>query len=105
MERGAEQEDRRTSPRHRVKMIIQPGQEQEEGLIGLAGCGYRTAAPPSLGTAVNIRVALEVLGQELDLHGRVVFNQGELVGVAFEELDFDTERLIARYLDHCALAA
>ena len=101
-----ETEDRRESLRFDVPLFIQDstGKYKEHyGKLGISGFYFETQNPPQLGQLISVKVVLLGLGTEVKTHGRVikVFPQRNHVGVAvhFEKIPFETERMIARWLD------
>ncbi|MBN2493135.1 MAG: PilZ domain-containing protein [Deltaproteobacteria bacterium] len=99
-------EDMRESPRFDVAIAVRDQQGdfvERYGKLGINGFYFETTDIPMIGQNVRIRVALLGLGVEIETSGTVisVLPADGHVGVAarFEEIPFETERIIARWLD------
>jgi hypothetical protein len=75
--------------------------------MGIAGCYCKLHEPLDTGNEVDLKVVLLGGGVSVQARGRVVRSEvtSSHVGVVvrFEDLPFDTERTIARWLDALAL--
>jgi hypothetical protein len=93
--------ERRTSPRFGALMYVNG--EKCLGTLGLGGCFFKSSDSIVLGQEVELRLVLDVLGQEFNVRGTVIQLTAvrRFVGVAvrFDDLPFETERMIARWLD------
>ena len=99
-------EDLRDSPRFDVALRVMnhSGDFVERyGRLGINGCYFESPEIHRLGQSVTIRIGLVGLGVEVETRAKVVSvgPVGGQVGVAlrFSEVPFETERLIARWLD------
>ena len=104
-------EDLRDSPRFELALRVKDysGEFVERfGRLGINGCYFETDEILRLGQTIVVRVGLLGLGVEVEAQGQVVSVQsaGNHVGVAprFSAIPFETERLIARWLDMMNLA-
>jgi hypothetical protein len=102
-------EDRRLSPRFEVNMMVSDPAgyyESCEGMLGIAGCYCKMSVTPEVGEELELQLALLGSGQEVAARGKVVSTTEEksFIGVIvrFVELPFQTERIIARWLDRLA---
>jgi len=100
------EEDHRDSPRFEVPLFIKNhlGEYVERyGRLGIGGFYFETDEVPLVGQTVEVKLVLLGLGMEVETKGRVMNVQpsaGYLrVAVRFEEISFQTERMIARWLD------
>lgn len=100
------QEERRDSPRFEVPLEIhsaRDGFREHYGRLGINGFYFETTEIPMIGQLIRVKVALVGLGVEVETYGTVtsVVPANGHVGVVarFEEIEFDTERFIARWLD------
>ncbi len=105
------EDERRNSPRFEVPLAIRNplGTYQEHyGRLGISGFYFETTEIPRIGQVIRVKVALVGLGVEIETSGTVtsVLPARGHVGVVarFEEIEFDTERFIARWLDLMNLA-
>lgn len=105
------QDDRRDSPRFEVPLAIRSSvgtYREHYGRLGINGFYFETTEIPRIGQTIRIKVALVGLGVEVETSGTVtsVMPARGHVGVVarFEEIEFDTERFIARWLDLMNLA-
>lgn len=99
-------EDQRASPRFDVPLFVRDARGdfvEHHGRLGISGFYYESRSAPVAGQILHVRVVLLGLGLEVEARGRVieVVPGPHHVGVAarFEEIPFDTERMIARWLD------
>jgi hypothetical protein len=90
-------------------MLVQdPGGSYEkcDGFLGIAGCYCLMRQPPSVGRTLELQLMLLGADREVAARGRVVecISADRMTGVIvrFEELPFETERIIARWLDQLA---
>ena len=102
-------EDRRSSPRFEANMLVQDptgSYEKCDGFLGIAGCYCMMRVPPAMGRRLELQLELLGADREVAARGRVVeiISEGTHVGVIvrFEDLPFETERMIARWLDELA---
>ncbi len=100
------EDDRRVSPRFAVPLAIRSARgtyDEHYGKLGINGFYFETTEIPMIGQQINVKVALVGLGIEVETVGTVTAVQparGHVgVVVEFEEIEFDTERFIARWLD------
>ncbi len=105
-DREERREDRRNSTRGRLPLSVQgPAGNffDGTGLVGVSGCYCLLPSPMTPGGRVNMQVCLQP-GPILELPGRIlrVAPKGERFAtvIQFEELPFDSERALARWLDH-----
>jgi hypothetical protein len=105
-EKKSDQEERRDSPRFDVPIFVKDakGEYQERyGRMGINGFYFETEVAPLIGQVVEVKILLHGLGMEIQTRGRVigVVPSASFVKVAarFEEIPFETERMIARWLD------
>jgi len=99
-------EDRRVSPRFEVPLFIREtggNYVQRYGKLSISGFYFETNEIPIVGQLIEVRMVLLGLGMEISTQGKVVkiFPRRNHVGVAvhFDGIPFDTERMIARWLD------
>jgi PilZ domain-containing protein len=99
-------EDRRDSPRFEVPLYVRSSTGDYQpcfGHLGINGFYFEANEAPLVGQIIDIKVVLLGLGMEVQTRGRVVTvdTTGTFVKVAarFEEIPFETERMIARWLD------
>ena len=102
-------EDRRTSPRFEASMLVQDpsgSYEKCDGFLGIAGCCCLMRIPPMVGQQLELQLVLLGADREVAARGRVVdtIAKDSLTGVIvrFEDMPFETERVIARWLDQLA---
>ncbi len=73
------------------------------GKLGIEGFYFETKEIPIIGQTIRVKVALVGLGVEVEASGTVIQvlpARGHVGVVAkFEDIEFDTERFIARWLD------
>ena len=100
------EDDRRSLPRFAVPLAIRSAQGayvDHYGKLGIYGFYFETTEIPVIGQQINVKVALVGLGIEVEIAGTVtrVENAPDHAGVVveFEDIEFDTERFIARWLD------
>lgn len=100
------EDERRESPRFAVPLSIRGNQgayEQHYGKLGIGGFYFETTDIPMIGQQVKVKVALVGLGVEVETTGMVTSIEparGHVGVVArFEDIEFETERFIARWLD------
>ena len=100
------EDDRRDSPRFDVPLFVRTGSDgfrERFGRLSITGVYFETDEILMLGQVVEVRVALLGLGVEVSARGQVVSlaPAGSQVGVAarFDDIPFETERMIARWLD------
>ena len=100
------EEERRDSPRFEVPLEIhdpRQGYREHYGRLGINGFYFETTEIPMIGQRIRVKVALVGLGIEVETVGTVtsvVPARGHVGVVArFEDIEFDTERFIARWLD------
>lgn len=100
------EEDHRDSPRFEVPLFVKNHQGQyveRYGRLGIGGFYFETDEVPLVGQLVEVKLVLLGLGLEVETQGRVINVQpsaGYLrVAVRFEDISFQTERMIARWLD------
>jgi hypothetical protein len=106
-------DERRDSPRFDIPLSVrirpEGGFEERFGRLSVNGFYFETEEILKLGQQVELRVVLHGLGLEVAARGRVISlaPAGSHVGVAarFEEIPFETERMIARWLDLMAQAS
>ncbi len=105
-------EDRRDSPRFEVQLAIRSGggdYSERYGRLGINGFYFETTEIPMIGQRVYVKVALIGLGVEVETSGTVaqVMPARGHVGVVarFDDIGFETERTIARWLDLMNLAS
>lgn len=105
-------EDRRDSPRFEVQLAIRTGggdYREHYGRLGINGFYFETTEIPMIGQRVHVKVALIGLGVEVATSGTVaqVMPARGHVGVVarFDDIAFETERTIARWLDLMNLAS
>ncbi len=105
-------EDRRDSPRFEVQLAIRTGggdYHEHYGRLGINGFYFETTEIPMIGQRVHLKVALIGLGVEVATSGTVaqVMPARGHVGVVarFDDIVFETERTIARWLDLMNLAS
>ena len=98
--------DRRDSPRYAIPLSILDDQgkyQDHYGKLGINGFYFETTDIPMIGENVRIRVGLLGLGIEVETFGKVVSvnSASGHVGVIarFDDIEFETERSIARWLD------
>jgi hypothetical protein len=98
--------DRRNSQRFEVPLFIrEPDGKlvQRYGKISISGFYFETNEIPIVGQTIEVLVVLSGLGMEIATRGKVtkIFLRRNHVGVAvsFDEIPFETERMIARWLD------
>lgn len=106
-----QEDDRRDSPRIPMSFLVRDvGQEdgvweEREGDLGLGGISW-TGKTPALGTEVDCRFRLPGVSQELRARGEILRVRNDAQGphfqLRFTDLDLDTERAIARFLDELA---
>ena len=76
--------------------------EEREGDLSLGGISWH-GKTPALGTEVDSRFRLPGVAQELHARAEILRVKSEEQGVHFQlrftDLDIETERAIARYLD------
>jgi hypothetical protein len=101
--------DRRASPRFEVNMLVQDptgNYEKCDGFLGIAGCYCMMREPPAVGRLIEVQLELLGADREVAARGRVVdtISRESHIGVIvrFENLPFETERMIARWLDQLA---
>lgn len=100
-------EDRRTSPRIRIrKNIVHDSLKATIHNISWGGVQIKTEASLSVGSMLNIDVPLE--DDETKLGGVVVYVQslpegGSLAGIKFSEISHEDSRLLNLFLDHHSL--
>jgi hypothetical protein len=99
-------EDRRESPLFEMPLYVRDasGEYVEcHGCLGIAGFFFKTSAMPPVGKLVDVKIMLIGLGAEVTTRGRIinVVPSSDQVGVAakFEDIPFETERIIARWID------
>jgi hypothetical protein len=99
-------QDHRESPRFEVPLYVRDasGEYVEcHGRLGIAGFYFETSEMPLVGQLVDVRITLIGLGTEVKTRGRIinVVPSSDHVGVAarFEDIPFETERMIARWID------
>jgi len=99
-------EDMRDSPRFEVPLFVKSssGEYIEHfGCLGINGFLFETEDVPLVGQIVQVKIVLHGMGMEIETKGRVieVYQSGGFVKVAarFEEIPFESERMIARWLD------
>ena len=100
------EEERRDSPRFEVPLEIhsaRDGYRAHYGRLGINGFYFETTEIPMIGQQIRVKVALVGLGIEVETVGTVtsvVPARGHVGVVArFLDIEFDTERFIARWLD------
>jgi len=100
------EEDHRDSPRFETPVYVKNHQGQyieRYGRLGIGGFYFETDEFPLVGQIVEVKLVLLGLGMEVETQGRVINVQpsaGYLkVAVKFEDISFQTERMIARWLD------
>jgi len=98
--------DRRDSPRFETPLFIRKasGEFQERyGRVGIGGFYFETDVPPRVGQLLDVKLILHGLGIELQTRGRVIgvyhMNDFTQVAARFEEITFEAERMLARWLD------
>lgn len=73
------------------------------GNLGIGGCFFQTSDFMVLGQEVDLVLALQELDLKVKVKGKIIRTTParRFIGVAvkFDELSFDTERMIARWLD------
>ena len=78
-------------------------------ILGLEGCLFKSGDPIDLGQPVELQVYLDELEQVLEIRGTVVrlISSRHFTGVAvrFRNLPFESERMIARWMDRRARTA
>ncbi len=102
-------EDRRSSPRFEASMLVQDptgSYEKCDGFLGIAGCYCLMREPPAVGRKLELQLMLLGADREVAARGRVVewicADNHTGVIVRFEDLSFEAERIIARWLDELA---
>lgn len=102
----ARNEEQRASPRFEVPLFVRNTRGEfveHHGRLGISGFYYESNAIPIVGQTIDVRVVLLGLGLEVEARGRVieVISGSNHVGIAacFEQIPFETERMIARWLD------
>lgn len=109
-EKLSEIADRRDSPRFDVPISVRRGDGYQEcfGRLSINGFYFETTAKYRIGQLVNVKLVLLGLGKEIETRGTVVhvMPAGSQWGVAarFDEMPFESERQIARWLDLMARA-
>lgn len=103
---GCAHEEQHASPRFEVPLYVRNVRGEfveHHGRLGIGGFYYESRYVPAVGQAVDVRVVLLGLGMEVEARGRVieVIPGANHAGVAvqFEQIPFETERMIARWLD------
>ncbi|MBW1809614.1 MAG: PilZ domain-containing protein [Deltaproteobacteria bacterium] len=98
--------DRHDFPKFEVPLYVRcSGGDYQPcfGHLGINGFYFETSEAPLIGQIIDIKVVLLGLGMEVKTRGRVITvdKTGTFVKVAarFEEIPFETERMIARWLD------
>ena len=99
-------EERRDSPRFETPLFVKQssGDYQEcYGRVGIGGFYFETDVPPRVGQLLDVKLVLHGLGIEIQTRGRVVgvYHMNDFVQVAarFEDITFEAERMLARWLD------
>ncbi len=99
-------DDRRDSPRFETPLFVRqaPGNFKERyGRVGINGFYFETDVPPRVGQVLDVKLVLHGLGIEIQTRGRVigVYHMNDFVQVAarFENISFEAERMLARWLD------
>lgn len=100
------EDDHRDSPRFEVPLFIRNSQGdyiERYGRLGIGGFYYETDEVPLIGQLVKVKLVLLGLGMEVETQGRVVNVDASAsykrVAARFEDISFQTERMIARWLD------
>ncbi len=94
------------APLFEVPLSIQHqhgGYKQHYGRLGIEGFYFETKDIPLVGQTIRVKVVLVGLGMEVETSGIVTHilpARGHVGVVAkFEDIEFETERFIARWLD------
>ncbi|NMB75764.1 MAG: PilZ domain-containing protein [Myxococcales bacterium] len=101
----SEMADRRDSPRFDVPIAVRSGDRYREcfGRLSINGFYFETSDRYVIGQLVSVKLVLLGLGKEIEARGTVVhvMPAGSHWGVAarFDDMPFESERQIARWLD------
>ncbi len=94
------------SPMFEVPLFVKNGDGdfiERYGRLDISGFYFETDEIPLVGQQVDVKILLLGLGQEIKTRARVVAvtpSSGHVgVKARFEEIPFETERMIARWLD------
>ena len=96
----------RESPRCEARLFVRNPQgkfEQHLGNLGIGGCFFKTSDFMVLGQEVVLVLVLQELDLKVKVSGKVIRMNPDRrymgVAVKFDKLSFETERMIARWLD------
>lgn len=94
------------SPMFEVPLFVKNGDGdfvERYGRLDISGFYFETDEIPLVGQQVDVKILLLGMGQEVQTRARVIAvtpSSGHLgVTARFEEIPFETERMIARWLD------
>jgi hypothetical protein len=94
------------SPMFEVPLFVKnrnDGYVERHGRLDISGFYFETDEIPMVGQQVDVKIILLGLGKEVKIRARVVRvvpSSGHVgVSTRFEEIPFETERIIARWLD------
>jgi hypothetical protein len=90
-------------------MFVRQSEKQYDrqlAVLGLEGCLFKTSDPMELGQQLELNLFLDGLEMVLEVRGTVVrlisSRHFTGVGVRFRDLPFESERMIARWMDQRA---
>lgn len=94
------------SPMYEVPLFIKNRDDdyvERHGRLDISGFYFETDDIPMVGQQVDVKILLLGLGMEVKIRARVVRVVPSIghvrVSARFEEIPFETERIIARWLD------